>query len=194
MPLFAIPVVMPYRLRDDREGVLFPVQVEAVASTTAAAVATAQTLVHRHGSLKHRGRAIETLPEHVRIGALGRMIEGPYAYVLRHGNHIHHLDFPARIDNRSGGVMGDAFAGLDPNQLLGVVMDCNPLAYINTTGLASIAAHAKRIQLRLFRVSDPVRRVFEIVGLAQLLRIFPDLRSALDDLDTTLPPGPASAT
>lgn len=188
MPSFAIPVVLPYRLRNDPKGVLVPVQVDTVASTTTAAVATAQALVHRHASLRHRSDPIEILPELVRIGTIGRMIDGPYAYVLMHGHHIRHLDFPARIDNRSGGVMGDAFAGLDPNQLLGVVMDCNPLAYINTTGLASIAAHARRIRLRLFRVPEPVRRVFEIVGLAQLLRIFPDLRSALDDLETILPP------
>jgi anti-anti-sigma regulatory factor len=173
---------MPYRLRDERDGALFSVQVNAVASNEASAVAAAQALVRSLAGLKHRGRAIEALPERVKVGAIGRQVEGPYAYVLTHGNLIHHLDFPSRIDSQSGEVMGNAFAGLDPNLLLGVVMDCNPLTYINTSGLASIAAHAKRIQLRLFRVSDPVRRVFQIVGLVQLLRIFPDLRSALEDL------------
>jgi len=184
VPLFDIPIVMPYRLRDERDGALYSVQVNAVASNEASAVAAAQALVRSLAGLKHRGRAIEALPERVKVGAIGRQIEGPYAYVLTHGNLIHHLDFPSRIDSQSGEVMGNAFAGLDPNLLLGVVMDCNPLTYINTSGLASIAAHAKRIQLRLFRVSDPVRRVFQIVGLVQLLRIFPDLRSALDDLGT----------
>ncbi len=191
MPLFDIPVVMPYRLREERDGALFSVQVNAVASNEASAVAASQALVRSLGGLKHRGRTIETLPERAKIGAVGRQIDGPYAYVLTHGNLIHHLDFPPRIDSQSGEVMGDAFAGLDPNLLLGVVMDCNPLTYINTSGLASIAAHAKRIQLRLFRVSDPVRRVFQIVGLVQMLRIFPDLRTALDDLGTPLPTAPA---
>jgi len=194
VPLFDIPVVMPYRLRDDRDSALYSVQVNAVASSEASALAAAQALVRAHGGIKHRGHAIEVLPDRAKIGATGRQIEGPYAYVLTHGNLIHHLDFPARIDSQSGEVMGDAFAGLDPALLLGVVMDCHPLTYINTSGLASIAAHAKRIQLRLFRVSEPVRRVFQIVGLVQLLRIHADLRSALDDLIAAQPALPASTT
>lgn len=176
---------MPYRLRDDRDKALFSVQVNAVASNEASAIAAANALIRCLAGLKHRGQPVEVLPERAKIGAIGRQIEGPYAYVLTHGNLIHHMDFPARIDSQSGEVMGNAFAGLDPNLLLGVVMDCNPLTYINTSGLASIAAHAKRIQLRLFRVSEPVRRVFQIVGLVQLLRIFPDLRMALDDLNSS---------
>jgi anti-anti-sigma regulatory factor len=175
---------MPYRVRDERDGALFSIQVNAVASNEASAVAATQALVRSLGGLRHRGHQIEVLPERVKVGAIGRQIEGPYAYVLTNGNLIHHLDFPSRIDSQSGEVMGNAFAGLDPSLLLGVVMDCNPLTYINTSGLASIAAHAKRIHLRLFRVSEPVRRVFQIVGLVQLLRIFPDLRSALEDLNT----------
>lgn len=183
---------MPYRLRDASDGVLYSVQVNAVASNEASALAAAQALVRSLGAMRHRGHQIEAVPERAKLGSVGRQIEGPYAYVLTNGNLIHHLDFPARIDSQSGEVMGNAFAGLDPQLLLGVVMDCNPLTYINTSGLASIAAHAKRIQLRLFRVSEPVRRVFQIVGLEQLLRIFPDLRSALDDL--VVPPAPLTTS
>lgn len=193
MRLSTIPVEMPYRLSDDRTGTLFPVRVDAIAHDAAAAVAAAQALIRSLAAVRHRGRAIETIPERLRIGAVGSEVEGPYAYVLEQGDHIRHLAFPARLDNRSGEVMGDAFAGLDPTQLLGVVMDCNPLAYINTSGLASIAAHAKRIRLRLFRVSESVRRVFQIVGLTEMLRIFPDLRSALDDLALNSPTNPASS-
>jgi hypothetical protein len=36
--------------------------------------------------------------------------------------------------------------------------------------------------------------VFQIVGLVQLLRIFPDLRTALDDLNTAQPVIPAPTT
>jgi anti-anti-sigma regulatory factor len=184
---------MPYRLSTRRDGALFSVQVNAVASSETAAVAAAQVLVRTHAGVKHPGQAIELLPERAKLGSLGRVVDGPYAYVLTHGTVIHHLDFPPRIDSQSGEVMGNAFAGLDPALLLGVVMDCNPLTYINTSGLASIAAHARRIQLRLFRVSDPVRRVFQIVGLVQMLRIFPDLTSALDDLVTARAGGAQSA-
>jgi anti-anti-sigma factor len=185
VPLYDVPVVIPYRLRDAHDGVLYSVQVNAVASNETSALAAAQVLARSLGSLRHRGHQIEVISERAKVGAIGRHVEGPYAYVLTNGNIIHHLDFPARIDSQSGEMMGNAFAGLDPRLLLGVVMDCNPLTYINTTGLASIAGYAQRIHLRLFRVSDPVRRVFQIVGLEKLLRIFPDMRSALDDLLVT---------
>jgi anti-anti-sigma factor len=61
-------------------------------------------------------------------------------------------------------------------------MDCHNLAYINTSGLANLAAHAKRIHLQLFRVSESVRRVFEIVGLLHLLKIHPTMQLALEQL------------
>ena len=38
-------------------------------------------------------------------------------------------------------------------------------SYINSTGLAAFAAHAGRLNMRLFRVSDPIAKVFEITGL-----------------------------
>jgi anti-anti-sigma factor len=182
MPLFDIPVVVSYRLEDDRSGALFAVQVRTVASGEPAALAIAQVLTQALAALRHPGRRVELLNDRSKVGAVGQVIDGPYAYVLTHGNHIHHLTFPSRVDSQSGEVMGNAFAGLDPKTLYGVVMDCHPLSYINTAGLASIAAHAKRVRLRLFRISDPVRKVFEIVGLLQLLRIHPTLQAALNDL------------
>jgi anti-anti-sigma regulatory factor len=188
MPLLEFPVAIPYRLLDDRDGVHFLVQVRAIASGEPAAIATAQVLVKALASLHHRGKAVEVLIERTKVGAPGGQVDGPYVYVLTHGNHIHHLAFPPRIDSQSGEVMGNAFAGLDPKTLHGVVMDCHPLVYINTAGLASIAAHAKRLHLRLFRVSDPVRRVFEIVGLMQLLHVHSTLQSALDHLVNELAP------
>jgi anti-anti-sigma regulatory factor len=182
MPLFDIPVVVPYRLRDDRDGVLYSVQVHAIASAESAALAIGTMLVAAHARINHPTRATEVLPDRAKAGQPGQQIDGPYAYVLTQGNRIHHLTFPARIDSKSGESMGNAFAGIDPKTLHAVLMDCHPLTYINTAGLASIAAHAQRLHLRLFRISEPVRKVFEIVGLLQMLRVQPSLQSALDDL------------
>lgn len=183
MPLHDIPIVIPYRLSGDHGGVLYPLQIHTVTSGEAAALATAKLLARTVANIRHPGRTVEVVSERAKSGQPARQVDGPYAYVLTTGNHIHHLDFPARIDSQSGEVMGDAFAGLDPTTLHGVVMDCYAMAYINTSGLASIAGHAKRLRLRLFRVSEPVRRVFEIVGLTQLLRILPTLQTALEDLN-----------
>jgi anti-anti-sigma regulatory factor len=120
------------------------------------------------------------LADRAKTGQPRQQIDGPYAYVLTQGNRIHQLTFPARIDSQSGESMGNAFAGIDPKTLYAVLMDCHALTYINTAGLASIAAHAKRLHLRLFRISEPVRKVFEIVGLLQMLRVHTSLQAALD--------------
>jgi anti-anti-sigma regulatory factor len=182
MPLFDIPVVVPYRLRDDRDGVPCTVQVHAIASTESAALAIGTMLVAALARLHHPRRATEVLAERAKAGPPGQQVDGPYAYVLTQGNRIHHLTFPARIDSQSGESMGNAFASIDPKTLYAVLMDCHPLTYINTAGLASIAAHAKRLHLRLFRISEPVRKVFEIVGLMHMLRVHASLQGALDDL------------
>jgi anti-anti-sigma factor len=79
--------------------------------------------------------------------------------------------------------MGNAFAGLDLQSLLGVVLDGQLLSYINTSGLASLAAHAKRIQLQVCRVSEPVRRVFDIVGLMPMLNVHATMPVALEQLE-----------
>jgi anti-anti-sigma regulatory factor len=182
MPLHEFPVVVPYRLRDESDGVMYSIQVHAVASADKAAVAIATLLVQGLAQIRHPGRAIEAVTDRIKIGPPRQQIDGPYAYVLTQGNRIHQLTFPARIDSQSGESMGNAFAGIDPKTLYAVLLDCHALTYINTAGLASIAAHAKRLHLRLFRISDPVRKVFEIVGLLQMLRVHTSLQAALEDL------------
>ena len=182
MPLHDFPVIMPYRLSSATDESLYSLQIHTVVSTEAAAIATAKVLASAVASLRHPQQAFELMADRAKIGSSGRQIEGPYAYVLTKGNHLFHLDFPARIDTQAGDIMGNSFAGLDPTSLLGVVMDCHSLAYINTSGLANLAAHAKRIHLQLFRVSEPVRRVFEIVGLLHLINIHPTMQLALEQL------------
>jgi hypothetical protein len=41
MPLHTIPVTIPYRITDDQAGIMYPLQVDAVATESRAALATA---------------------------------------------------------------------------------------------------------------------------------------------------------
>jgi anti-anti-sigma regulatory factor len=182
MPLYDVPVVLPYRLRDDPDGALYSIQVRTIASNAKVALSISQALVQTLATLRHPDRAIEVLSDRAKIGVIGQQIDGPYAYVINRGSHIHSLQFPARIDSHSGEIMGNAFAGIDTTTLYCVLMDCYQLSYINTAGLASIAGHTKRLRLRLFRLSDPLRKVLEIVGLMRVLNVHPTLSSALADL------------
>jgi anti-anti-sigma regulatory factor len=182
VPLHDFSVIMPYRTAHQPDEILRPLHIQAVASTPRAALATAEMIGATLAALQSPS-GVTMAQESTKVGQSGRVIDGPYAYILTKGNRVLHYDFPARIDSEAGEAMGNLFTGLDVTNLFGVVMDCHTLTYINTSGLASLAAHARRTRLQLFRVSEPVRRVFEIVGLIHLLKIHASLADALAGLE-----------
>jgi anti-anti-sigma regulatory factor len=186
MPLHTIPVTIPYRLTDDQAGILYPVQVDAVATEPRAALATAYVLVQALARVQHGGRPVALMPERAQIGAPGAAVPGPYAYVLSNGHLIAHLPLPSRFEGASAMVLEQTFKGL-PDGLFGVVVDCAPLQYINSQSMAALAAHAGRVNLRLFRVPDHIAKVLGMVGLDRIVRCLPSLQGALEDLKPAPP-------
>jgi anti-anti-sigma factor len=182
MPLYRIPVTVPYQLTGDPQAALFTVQVDAVATAPNAALATACVLVEALARMRHPGQGARVVTERARIGAIGAQVAGLYAYVLSNGYHIPHLDFPARLDQNGAQTLGDALAGIDGRNLFGVVADCVHLAYVSSMAIATIAGNAQRVRLRLVRPHESVLKVFDMVGLRRLISAHPDLPRALDDL------------
>jgi anti-anti-sigma factor len=182
MPQFDIPIVIPYRLDGEAETALYSVQVKTISSSAPEAMVSAQVLTRALAALRHPDRKAILLPDRAKAGVVGPQLNGPFAYVLTRGPHIRHLSFPARIDNQLGEVIGKAFSNLEPETLYGVVIDCGELIYINSSGLASIASHLKRLRLRLFNVSPTIYNIFELVGLSHILPIHPDLATCLNGL------------
>jgi len=176
MPLTSVPVVVPYEVPGHSQTV-FTVQVDALASE-GQALTEAQALVAAWLQLRHPEGA-RMLPLRARLGSASSQPEGPFLYVLSPLNHIHSLLLPTRIDNAPGERLGDTLAGLAPGDIHGVVMDCTHLAYINTTGMASLAGHAKRLRLYLHSLPASVQTVFDIVGLNGLLHVHADRSAAL---------------
>lgn len=192
MPLFDIPVVIPYRLDNDDGGVLHPVQIRTVASGVPAALATAEVLAYAHGRLRHPGHQIQVIKERAKVGAAGPQVDGPYAYVLTRGSLIHHLSFPARIDSQAGEQLHGILEALDGRNVFGLIIDCAPLVYINTVGLTALSAHARMTQL--FRVPATIAKVLEIVGLNRMIRTHANLTAALESLVQNMPVQPALST
>jgi anti-anti-sigma regulatory factor len=180
MPLFDIPVVIPYRLEGDEGGTLHPVQVRTVASGGPAALAAAEVLAMAMGQLRFPDRTIQVLRDRAKMGPIGRQINGPYAYIFTRGSLIHHIAFPARIDSQAGEFLDKTLASIGDDSAFGLVMDCAPLTFINSIGLTALSNHARNIHL--FRVPASVAKVFEIVGLDRILRIHSGLQTALDAL------------
>lgn len=181
MPLLTIPVTIPYRIADDQAGIMYPVQVDAVATKPRAALATAFVLIQAFAKLQHPGKQIQMMPERSQIGGLGAPVPGPYAYVLGTGHLIPHLPLPSRFEAASSMTLEQTLKGL-PDGLKGVVVDCAPLQYINSQSMAALAAHAGRLHLRLFRVPDHINKVLTMVGLDRIVRCTPTLQAALTDL------------
>jgi anti-anti-sigma factor len=179
MPLYSIPVAIAYQLEDDLQGIQYGIGIQAVGTSAQAAQAISLVLVKALIAMRHPGKQAKLLLDRLKIGQPGPQIDGPYAYVFTCGNHINQLVFPARIDQDRGTHLEAGLAGLDGTTTLGVLVDCIHLAYINSTGLAAFAAHAGRLNMRLFRVSDPIAKVFEITGLTRTVPAYQDLPSAL---------------
>ncbi len=181
MPLFTIPVMLPFQV-EGADAQVIPVQVTAAASSTPAALATAQVLVAAYTRARLPGVKVRLMVDKARIGQPGPQVSGLYAYTFGRGPQIHQLTFPGRLDLDEGHHLGESLKGLDAKSLIGVVFDCHALTYLNSTALAAFAGHAERLNLHLFRVSEPVKKVFELVGITNLVPIHPDLQSALVDL------------
>jgi anti-anti-sigma factor len=179
MPLYSIPVAVAYQLEDDPQGIPYALGIQAVGTSAQAAQAVSLVLTKALIAMRHPGKQAKILQDRLKIGELGQQIDGPYAYVFTRGNHINQLVFPARIDQDRGSHLEQGLAGLDSTTTLGVLVDCIHLLYINSTGLAAFAAHAGRLNMRLFRVSDPIAKVFEITGLTRTVPAYQDLPSAL---------------
>lgn len=179
MPLYSIPVAVAYQIEDDPQGIPYGIGIQSVGTSQQAAQAISLVLTKALFTMRHPGKQVKILLDRLKIGQLGPQVDGPYAYVFTRGNHINQLVFPARIDQDRGTHLEEALAGLDADTTLGVLVDCIHLAYINSTGLAAFAAHAGRLNMRLFRVSDPIAKVFEITGLTRTVPAYQDLPSAL---------------
>lgn len=182
MALVNYPVTLPYVQVGDPTAALFTMQVDAVATSPAGAMAVAQVLVETVARLRHAGQGAKVATERARIGAPGRPVEGLYAYVLANSFHIARLDFPSRIEQQAAQRLADTLNGLDPRAVFGVIADCVHLSYISSMGLAAFASAAGRIPIRLLRPQPTISKVIDMVGLSRFIPAFPDLRKACDDV------------
>ena len=182
MPLHAVPVVIPYALDDDPGGASYAITVQAVGTTVQAGHAVAQVLVKALVQIRHPGVGAHLITDRIKVGQLGPVVDGPYAYVLTRGSHLNHLVFPPRIDQDQGYALDQVLAGLDEASVHGVLLDGVHLSYINSAGLAALASNAPRLNLRCFRISEAIGKVLEITSLQKVIPTYPDLTTALSAL------------
>lgn len=182
MPLYAIPVVVPYRCSDDANPPLFNLHVEAVSSTPERAVSTAKGLAHLVGQLRHGGPPLQVYRERASVARPRSAVNGPYAYLLLRTDRIPHLAFPQRFDERGSQDLHEALNALDENLVLGLLMDLAPLTYISSSGLAVMVEQSRRLNLHCFRVPENILHVINVTGIDRHLHLHTDIRGAMDGL------------
>jgi anti-anti-sigma factor len=82
------------------------------------------------------------------------------------------------LDASTAGLVYEQFAALTREGVVHVALDLDGLAFIDSTGLSVIIAEHKRTtslggELIIYSPQEPIRKLFEITGLLELLDVLP---------------------
>ena len=182
MPLYSIPIMLPYRMEAHANAPVYSLQVEAVASSAAAGLSTAKALCKLIAFMRFGEAPREILSERAMVGALRNQVIGPYIYVITKSQRIPHLSFPPRLDHEASQNLLESIKGLDKRFVDGLLMDCAPLTYLDSSSMSALNSCAQSMNFQMFRVSEPIMKILTLVGLHKVLPIHHDITTAMDAL------------
>jgi|SRR6266545_6589915 len=111
---------------------------------------------------------------------------------VRRGDAAAVIALSGEIDALAEEALNGAYAEAEEADPRTIVLDFDDVEYINSTGIALIVgvlARARRDRRRIAAaaLSDHYREIFEITRLADFMDIYPDARSAVDDVSAPAP-------
>lgn len=88
------------------------------------------------------------------------------------------------VDASNSVILDEAITQMVTNGSKSILVDGTGLEYISSAGLGVFMSYLedfqeKEIDMKIFSLSDRVFEVFKILGLDQLIRIYPDKKTAL---------------
>ncbi|WP_057939142.1 STAS domain-containing protein [Algoriphagus resistens] len=88
------------------------------------------------------------------------------------------------VDASNSVILDEAITQLVTNGSKSILVDGAGLEYISSAGLGVFMSYLedfqeKEIDMKIYSLSDRVFEVFKILGLDQLIRIYPDKKTAL---------------
>ena len=88
------------------------------------------------------------------------------------------------VDASNSVILDEAITKLVTEGSKAILVDASGLEYISSAGLGVFMSYLedfqeKNIELRIYSLSERVFEVFKILGLDQLMHIYPDKESAL---------------
>ena len=126
MPLQAITVALPVRLGFDEHDPLLPLQIDTVASSPQAALATAKALAMTHCQLEHHSRPGAILADRATVGPAMQTVGGAYAYAFARGDRIISLHFASSCQGKASLEMAQSLAGIQAQWCHGLVVRLRP--------------------------------------------------------------------
>lgn len=98
------------------------------------------------------------------------------------GHHILFLN--GEVDASNSVILDEAITKLVTDGSSSILVDGTGLEYISSAGLGVFMSYLedfqeKEIDLKIYSLSDRVFEVFKILGLDQLMQIYPDKKTAL---------------
>lgn len=88
------------------------------------------------------------------------------------------------VDASNSVILDEAITKMVADGSSAILVDGTGLEYISSAGLGVFMSYLedfqeKEIELKIYSLSDRVFEVFKILGLDQLIRIYPDKKTAL---------------
>jgi anti-sigma B factor antagonist len=101
-------------------------------------------------------------------------------------NGYHVLILQGEVDASNSVLLDESIQKLIADGNKAILIDGQGLEYISSAGLGVFMSYLedfqeKNIDFRIFGLSEKVFEVFKILGLNQLMAIFPDKQTALSD-------------
>jgi anti-anti-sigma factor len=180
MSLSRFSVVLPFEVDGDRRGAVPSTSINAVASTASNAVAVARVFTRALCRLRYRRDAAAVRVDRARVGEAGAPVTDAYCYALGGSHRVQVFDLPRRLEGQTSAQVRALLTGLRAGGVHSVIIDAAVISYVDSQNLGVLAGECKDMQICLFRPPAPIRKVFEIVGLDQVVTIHEDLRTAVD--------------
>ncbi len=185
MSLRLFTVFLPFKVDVSNMAPVYSLQVDAVASNARNALATAQVLLRAVAPLRCGGPASKVLFDRATVSDPGPRVVGPYAYLITKGLRVTQVACPARIEGDNCQQFEDILKSLKSDVVDAIYLDLAPVQFIASTGLAVLLDQSRRIPLHICRVPTNVNKVLQITGIDKHLRLYADLKQAVEATVTT---------
>ena len=184
MALKSFPVVLPFQSAANSPDVP-TLAVDAAATTTSSALAVANAFSSLICQLRYQRPPHQTFLKLARIGAPGTSLRGTYGYAIGTTNNIALVPLSKEYNKESVATLRQQLQGLAAGGCRFLLIDAAQIIFSDTSALDSLGQlgesnqSSRHIGIHFFRLSEPNKKIFDIVGLNKLIGSHANLSDAI---------------